>query len=61
MEKFKEDLDAVVGFNPVMNPIPVGKGKEGAARLDLLKQQCPIGEFFFSDPDYTMISVSERH
>jgi catechol 2,3-dioxygenase-like lactoylglutathione lyase family enzyme len=61
MDKFKEDLDEVVGFNPVMNPVPVGKGKEGAARLDLLKAQCPIGEYFFSDPDYTMIAVRERH
>jgi catechol 2,3-dioxygenase-like lactoylglutathione lyase family enzyme len=61
MDKFKEDLDDVVGINAVMNPIPVGKGKEGANRLDLLKKQCPIGEFFFSDPDYTMIAVRERH
>ena len=61
LDKFKEDLDEAIGINPVMNTIPVGKGKEQGARLELLKKQCPMGEFFFSDPDYTMISVRERH
>ncbi len=61
MDKFKEDLDEVVGVNPVMNPIPVGKGKESGNRLELLKKQCPIGEFFTSDPDYTMLSVRQAH
>jgi catechol 2,3-dioxygenase-like lactoylglutathione lyase family enzyme len=60
IDKFKEDIDETVGVNPVMNPIPVGKGKEQGARLELLKRQCPIGEFFFSDPDYTMIAVRAR-
>jgi catechol 2,3-dioxygenase-like lactoylglutathione lyase family enzyme len=60
MDKFKQDLDDVIGTNAAMNPIPVGKGKEGGNRLELLKKQCPIGEFFFSDPDYTMIAVRER-
>ena len=61
MAKFKEDLDDVVGVNPVMNPIPVGKGKESGNRLELLRQQCPIGEQFISDPDYTMISLREAN
>jgi hypothetical protein len=61
LDTLQQDLDDVVGVNPVMNPIPVGKGKENGARLDLLKQQCPIGEYFFSDPDYTLIAVRERH
>jgi catechol 2,3-dioxygenase-like lactoylglutathione lyase family enzyme len=60
LAQFKEDLDEIVGVNPVMNPIPVGLGKEQGKRLDLLKQQCPMGEFFFSDPDYTMIAVRQR-
>jgi catechol-2,3-dioxygenase len=59
MEKFKADVDEVVGVNPVMNPIPVGKGKEQGARLELLKRQCPMGEHFMSDPDFTMIAVRE--
>jgi catechol 2,3-dioxygenase-like lactoylglutathione lyase family enzyme len=61
VDKLKEDLDELVGINPVMNPIPVGKGKEGGNRLELLKRQCPIGEYFLSDPDFTMISVRGRH
>jgi len=50
-------VDELVGVNPVMNPIPLGKGKEGGARLELLAQQCPIGEHFLSDPDFTLIAV----
>ena len=61
VDKLKEDVDELVGVNPVMNPIPVGKGKESAVRLDLLKQQCPIGEHFLSDPDFTLISVRGRN
>jgi len=57
VDKLKEDVDELVGINPVLNPIPVGKGKESAQRLELLKQQCPIGEHFLSDPDFTMLSV----
>jgi catechol 2,3-dioxygenase-like lactoylglutathione lyase family enzyme len=60
LEKLKADVDDVVGVNPVLNPIPVGKGKEQGARLDLLKRQCPIGEHFLSDPDYTLIAVRQR-
>jgi hypothetical protein len=61
MQAFKADVDELIDRNPVMNTPPVGRGAEGAARLDLLKQQCPMGEYFLSDPDYTMIAVRERH
>jgi hypothetical protein len=61
VDKLKADVDELVGVNPVMNPIPLGKGKEGGARLDLLKQQCPIGEHFLSDPDFTLIAVHGPH
>jgi catechol 2,3-dioxygenase-like lactoylglutathione lyase family enzyme len=60
LDKFKVDVDDVVGFNPVMNPVPVGKGKEQGARLELLKQQCPMGQYFLSDPDYTLLAVREN-
>lgn len=59
--KLKDDVDEMVGVNTVLNPIPVGLGKEQGARLELLKKQCPIGEHFMSDPDYTLIAVRERH
>lgn len=61
IEKFKEDVDEAVGINPVLNPIPFGKGKEGGARLELLKRQCPIANYFMSDPDYTLLAVRERN
>ena len=61
VDKLKDDVDELVGINPVMNPIPVGKGKESAVRLDLLKTQCPIGEHFLSDPDFTLLAVRARH
>jgi hypothetical protein len=61
VDKLKEDVEDLVGVNPVMNPIPVGKGKESGARLELLQQQCPLGEHFLSDPDFTMISVRGPH
>jgi catechol 2,3-dioxygenase-like lactoylglutathione lyase family enzyme len=61
LEKLNEDVDELVGVNPVMNPIPVGKGKESGVRLDLLKAQCPIGEHFLSDPDFTLLSVRGPH
>jgi len=61
VDKLKEDVEELVGVNPVLNPIPVGKGKESAARLDLLKRQCPVGEYFLSDPDFTMIAVRGPH
>lgn len=60
IDKLKEDLDEIVGINPIFNPIPVGKGKEGGARHELLQKQCPISEFFFSDPDFTMLAVHEE-
>jgi catechol 2,3-dioxygenase-like lactoylglutathione lyase family enzyme len=59
--KLKDDVDELIGVNPVMNPIPLGKGKEGGARLDLLRQQCPIGEHFLSDPDFTLLAVRGPH
>ena len=59
LEQFQDDLDNVISINPVMNTIPVGRGKEQGARLDLLKRQSPHGEFFLSDPDFTMIAVRQ--
>jgi catechol 2,3-dioxygenase-like lactoylglutathione lyase family enzyme len=60
MDKFKQDLEEMIDTNPAMNTIPVGRGKEGGNRLELLRKQCPIGEHFLSDPDYTMIAVREQ-
>lgn len=61
IDALKKDLEEAVGINPCLQPIPVGGGPEQGARLELLKKQCPTGEFFLSDPDFTMIAVSQRH
>lgn len=58
--KLEEDVEEVVGVNPCLNPVPVGRGKEQGARLELLKKQCPFGEHFLSDPDFTLIAVRQR-
>lgn len=60
IDKLKEDLDEAIGINPLFNPIPFGKGKEGKARFDLLKKQCPVADFFMSDLDYNLLAIRER-
>ena len=61
MDAFRTDLDNLVGGNPVMTAPAVGIGKEGAARLDLLRRQAPYAQTFVSDPDYTMLAVMTRN
>jgi hypothetical protein len=61
IDKLKADVEEAVDINPILNPIPFGRGKEGGNRLALLKMQCPIAEHFMSDPDFTLIAVSEKH
>jgi len=60
LNAFKIDLDDLIGGNPVMTSPVVGMGKEGKERLALLQRQCPWAEMFISDPDYTMIAVTQR-
>ena len=60
VDQLKSDVEEVIGANPVLNPIPVGKGKEQGARLDLLRRQSPYAQHHLSDPDYTLIAVSQR-
>jgi catechol 2,3-dioxygenase-like lactoylglutathione lyase family enzyme len=61
IDKLKADVEDMVDINPILNPIPFGRGKEGGNRLALLKKQCPIAEHFMTDPDFTLIAVSEKH
>ncbi len=53
-------MDEAVGINPVLNPIPFGRGKEGGNRLALLKKQCPVADHFMSDPDYSLLAIREQ-
>lgn len=61
MQAFQSDLDDLVGGNPVMTAAGVGVGREGAARLELLRRQAPYAQAFVSDPDYTMLAVTTRN
>ena len=49
-----------IGANPLMAGVPLGRGKEGARRLELAREQAPYADFFIADPDYTLVAVSER-
>lgn len=60
IDQLKADLEEAVDINPMLNPIPFGRGKEGGNRLALLKKQCPIADHFMTDPDFTLLAVSER-
>ena len=57
VDKLKEDVDELVGVNPVMNPIPVGKGKEERRPAGAAQAAVPDRRAFPSDPDFTLIAV----
>lgn len=59
VETFKQDLEDAIGANPLMAPIALGKGPEGAARLELAKRQAPYAEHFISDPDFTLVALRQ--
>jgi len=61
LDQFKGDVEEAIGANPIMNPIPLGRGKEGAARLELAYAQAPYAQHFLSDPDFTLISVCAKN
>jgi catechol 2,3-dioxygenase-like lactoylglutathione lyase family enzyme len=59
VERVVEDVDTLVGLNPVMHTIPLGMGPEGKARLELAHKQCPMAARFISDPDYNLIALTQ--
>lgn len=60
LDAFRQDLDASIGANPLMNPIALGRGPEGGARLDLARRQAAAyAEDFISDPDFTLIALRQ--
>ena len=61
IDTLKKDVEEAIGANPIMNPIPLGRGKEGAARLELAQKMAPYADHFISDPDFTLISISGKH
>jgi catechol 2,3-dioxygenase-like lactoylglutathione lyase family enzyme len=60
IELVMQDIDRLVGMNPVMHTIPLGMGPEGRARLELAHRQFPMADHFIADPDYNLIALRER-
>lgn len=60
LDKFKEDVERIAGDNPFLTPSPVGTGAEGAARLELFKKSCPLGQYFMADSDGVLLSVAQQ-
>jgi hypothetical protein len=59
IEQFKKDVETVAGDNPRLTPSPVGTGSEGAARLELFRKSCPLGQYFMADSDGVLLSVAQ--
>jgi catechol 2,3-dioxygenase-like lactoylglutathione lyase family enzyme len=57
IEAFKERLEELAANNPHLRGLPVGAGKEGAARLALFKG-CRLGTYHLADPDGILIDVA---
>src|SRR5487761_830161 len=51
MDAFKRDLARITEANPLLTPLPVGTGPEGAARLKLSKRSCPLCQHHMADLD----------
>jgi catechol 2,3-dioxygenase-like lactoylglutathione lyase family enzyme len=58
LEQFEADLQRVADRNPLIAPLPIGRGPEGQRRLELF-QRCPLGKYHLADPDGVLIDVSE--
>jgi predicted enzyme related to lactoylglutathione lyase len=55
---FKEHLVTIGDNNPHLRGLPVGAGKEGAARVELLAR-CRGSAFHLADPDGVLIDIAE--
>ena len=58
IEKLKEDVEGL-SANPFMRPMGIGVGVEGATRLKIFRDCCPLGCFHMADTDGILIDVSE--
>ena len=59
LDQFKKDVEKVSDDNPRLTPSPVGTGSEGAARLELFRKSCPLGQYFMADSDGVLLSVAQ--
>ena len=58
LDALKERIASVGDNNPHLRPLPLGAGKEGAARLALFAR-CHHGAFQLADPDGILIDVAQ--
>jgi catechol 2,3-dioxygenase-like lactoylglutathione lyase family enzyme len=58
IEKLKEDVEGL-SANPFMRPMGIGVGAEGATRLKIFRDCCPLGRFHMADTDGILIDVAE--
>jgi predicted enzyme related to lactoylglutathione lyase len=56
LEQFEADLEHIRRRNPRMQPLPLGYGDEGEARLRLF-ETCGLGHRRLADPDGVLIDV----
>ncbi len=56
---FKANLDAMVGKNPLLSPLPIGTGSEEQRRVELLRTGCAVFQNHMTDTDGILISVGE--
>lgn len=59
IEALKRDVEEIAGNNPLLSPSPVGTGPEGAARLKMFRESCPLGQYHLADTDGVLIDVAE--
>jgi predicted enzyme related to lactoylglutathione lyase len=57
--EFQQNLEAVLGKNPRLSPLPIGSGAEEQRRLELLRSNCAVFQNHMTDPDGILISVGE--
>jgi catechol 2,3-dioxygenase-like lactoylglutathione lyase family enzyme len=58
IEAFKKDVAEISANNPLLAPSPVGTGREGAKRLEMLRRTS-IGSYHIADPDGVLIDITE--
>lgn len=58
IDQVKEDIEDLIGQNPLMRTRPLGYGDEGKARVGLFKK-CPLGHFHLTDIEGVYIDVAE--
>jgi catechol 2,3-dioxygenase-like lactoylglutathione lyase family enzyme len=61
IDALKADMDRVTAENHRFRPsnTVVGRGKEGAGRLDMFRKTCPLGCYHLADADGLLIDVLE--